>query len=311
MSRVDDMPAFLGALIAAAVLFALTYFLYSPPAIAEGGLTADCSQINLPRPIAVGIQFLLLWMIASMVSALNRRFNIEEGTSALPATFFVIGSASLPAVDASLSAAMLLPLGCILTLRLLFISFEREQTAANIFLIASTLSFGSLVSVAFIPLAIGAAIAAAMLRELNLQAIAAFIFGLGAPYAIVIGFGIVDPDAIALPALLSFTFPLGWTYLAVAAVTALTAIFILLRQAVGAITRTSRALAFNKAINVILLIMLAAAALDLSRLVTYLPAIMLLTGFPIASLASERGGSPGALVAILSIFFVTIYFFAI
>lgn len=312
MSRVDDMPGFLAALLAAAAMFLTAFFAAPEAAPAAPGICEAAAHIPAPVPLlGCALGYAVLWLVASLSSGLNRQYNVEEGTSALPATFFVVGTAALPAVGQGLSTALLLPLGAIIALRLMFACHERETSARELFLVASTLSFGSMLSYAFIPLAFAAAVAAATLREFDIRSIPAFIFGLAAPYAIVIAFGIVDPSEISLPEIYAAA-PPAWPYVASAAITALTALMLLMRQAVGPSARSSKALALNRAINILLIIMIAAMAADFNHIIDYLPAVMLLAGFPIAGMAADRNAtSPTVIVFFLALAYITLFFFAL
>ena len=314
MNRVDDMPGYLAALFIAAVMALTTYLTDSPlwdnP---EGPVCLVGWQSLFPsRLLSALTEFVLLWLVSVAATRVNRHYNVEEGTSALPSTIFLLASACVPSLLGGVSAAMLMPLVCILSLRGLFKSYEREYTAREMFLVATLSSFGSMIQYAFIPLGAAVLGAAAILGEIRVKSLIAFIFGLITPYLLVVGFGLVDIFSISIPFIWSVAPTFHYTTVITAGITALTALMLTMQQAVTPPNRSSRSLALNRAVNTILLAMIAMMAIDWVNFPTYIPTVGLLTGFAVASLGGDRNNSAvNVLSIILAIIYIVLFIIAV
>lgn len=310
------MPGFVLALIFAAVMSALSFFLTDTVVNVDDGITFPAPSQWFPVPLWSALaEFGVLWFTGSVASYVNRAYNLEKGTSALPGTIFIVAAASLPVLAVSLNAPMLMALATIISLSIMYACFGRPADyPQKLFLIASTLSFGSMVDYSFIPLTLALLMAAIVLREVTFRSVVAFILGLAAPYGIMIGFGLLDPAAIQLPDIWAPPeTSLSPAYIVAGGATALTGLLLLLRRAIVPSGRSSRSILFNRALNVILLVMLAAAGADFYNFIAYLPTLMLLIGFLLAGLAGNDGRSQasGPVLFILTILFIAIYFFAL
>ena len=310
------MPGFVLALIFAAVMSALAFFITDTAVNVDDGIAFPAPSQWLPVPLWSALaEFGVLWFTGSVASYVNRAYNLEKGTSALPGTIFMVAAASLPILAVSLNAPMLMALATIISLSMMYASYARPaEYPQKLFLIASTVSFGSMVDYSFIPLALALLMAAIVLREVSFRSTLAFILGLAAPYGIMMGFGLLDPSAIRIPDIWAPTeTPLSPPYIVAGGAAGLTALLFLLRRAIVPSGRSSKSILFNRAINVILLVMLAAAGADFFNFIAYLPTVMLLIGFLLAGLAGNDGRSQasGPILFILTILFLAIYFFAL
>ncbi len=309
MSKVDDMPGYLTALAAAATASATAFCSGVQPLLRTDAYlcSPDISQW-LTEPLwGFAAQALLLWAVSIAAIQLNRRCNLEPGTSALPATFFLIATAAVPAVTVSLSSASLLAAAVVLALRQLLPRAD-SGAARELFLTASAASFGAMTQYAFIPLAIALIPAAAILGQLNAKALAAYLMGLAAPWAIILGFGAVSPFEIRLPEVWENGITSQWAALAAAALTALTGIVLMARAAMTPQTRSTLIMRQNRAIGTLLTVMTLAMAADYTNFAVYVPSVSLLTGFFVAGITSENtNASPTPLILTLSAVYTALY----
>lgn len=309
MSKVDDMPGYLAALAAAATASVTAFFSGAQPLLRTDAYICppDISQW-LTQPLwGFLTQAIVLWAVSAAAIQLNRRHNLEPGTSALPATFFLIATAAVPAVTVSLSSASLLAAAAVLALWQLLPRADRDATRA-LFLAASAASFGAMTQYAFIPLALALLPAAAILGQLNAKALAAYLMGLAAPWAIMLGFGAVSPFDIRLPEMWESGITSQWAALAAAALTALTGIVLMIRTAMAPPSRSTLIMRQNRAIGTLLTVMIIAMAVDHTNFAVYVPTVSLLTGFFVAGITGENNNtSPTPLILTLSAVYTALY----
>lgn len=309
MGKVDDMPGFLAALAAAATASVTAFFSGAQPLLRTDACLCppDISQW-LTQPLwGFMAQAAVLWAVSIAAIQLNRRCNLEPGTSALPATFFLIATAAVPAVTVSLSSASLLAAAAVLALWQLLPRADRDATRA-LFLAASAASFGAMTQYAFIPLALALLPAAAILGQLNAKTLAAYLMGLAAPWAIMLGFGAVSPFEIHLPEMWESGITSQWAALAAAALTALTGIVLMIRTAMAPPSRSTLIMRQNRAIGTLLTVLTIAMAVDYTNFAVYVPTVSLLTGFFVAGITGENNNtSPTPLILTLSAVYTALY----
>lgn len=314
MNRVDDMPGYLAALFIAAIMALTTYLTDSPLwSNPEGPVCLTGWQSLFPSRILSALTaFLLMWVVSVIVTRVNRRYNVEEGTSALPSTIFLLATACVPSLTGGVSAALLMALATILSLKVLFERYEKEYTARELFLTATLCSFGSMIQYAFIPLGAAVLAAAAVLGEVNIKSALGFLFGIITPYLLVVGFGLVDIWSISIPYIWSVAPDYHYTTVITAGITALAALMLTMRQAVTPPNRSSQSMALNRAVNTVLLIMIAAMAVDWVNFPAYIPTVAMLTGFAVASLGGDRNNSSvNVLSVILAIIYIVLFVIAV
>lgn len=141
----------------------------------------------------IGLCGLVLYFI-------NKNFSLIKTGQPLGASFF------LPLCFANLIIGgrwTQLPVVTFLTLIIfatLFSAYRARNATRPIFFVATCLSVGSMVEYAFIPLACAALAGAFLMEAMRPKEFLAMGLGIIAPYWVGIGFGIIDPMAIRLPA---------------------------------------------------------------------------------------------------------------
>lgn len=315
MSRVDDMPGYLAALTCTAIMALTAWWLdVTPLTMTDAAICIPDWPAWIPGSFLMTLAgFLMLWIVSVITTQVNRRFNVEEGTSALPSSFFLMATAAVPRLVAGLTPAVMMALVTISALLWMFGCIDREQKAQPMFLAGTAVAFGSTVEYSFIPLAIAIVCAAGCLGILSVRSVTGYIFGLITPYILLIGFMLVPVSRITMPDI--YTIPVfdSWPAVVSIALTTLIAVLLMLREAVTPSNRSSRSLALNRAINVMLLIMIAAMAIDFHNFVAYIPTVALLTGFSVAGItgAGTNTRTPSFLTAILMMVYIILFIIAV
>lgn len=313
MARVDDLPGFILAAAGAAVLAGVAYLFGSATPLPDPAVCLPAPHAwPLYPPVACILNFALLLVIGSAMTIVNRQFNLEQGTSALGASFFLVATAAIPALTQGLSGSMFMAFAIIAGLFYLFRNYERTDTARPLFITGTLMGWGFPFDYAFIFPAVGMALAAATLRELNVKSACAYIFGLLTPLVILLGFGATDFSDFTFtnPYARGFDYP--WPTVACAAVTTLTSLMLLMRQAVVPNNQSSHSAALNRGINVLLLVMMASMAVDCCNIQLYLPAVNMLAGFVISGIAGDRRfSSSGLLIFVLITLYIILFCFAL
>lgn len=248
------------------------------------GLSGVCfptpSEWPLPRLGAVAANWLIYVVTAIFLVFLNKQFNFVPGTGhVLPAAFLML-CACCPWLLCSITAATLIALVNVVSLQLLFSATGSRNAAAPMFLVASFLSFGSMVQYAFLLLAPVYLAACATLKILRWRSLTAFLMGLVAPYWIMIGLGVVSPWQLHWPELTSFFTALSGTYDALllplsAALVALLFIVLWANNNVRLHAANSRNRAFNRAIVTLGVGAMLLMLLDNSNMPIYLSTLAL------------------------------------
>lgn len=315
MSRVDDMPGYLAALACTAIMALTAWWLdVVPLTMTDAAICIRDWPAWIPGSFMMTLAgFLLLWIVSVITTRVNRRFNVEEGTSALPSSFFLMATAAVPGLVAGLSPAVMMALVTILALLWMFGCIDREQKAQPMFLAGTAVAFGSTVEYSFIPLAIAIACAAGSLGILSVRSVTGYIFGLITPYILLMGFMLVPLSDISVPDI--YTLPVfdSWPAVVATGITSLIAVLLMLREAVTPSNRSSRSLALNRAINIVLMIMIAAMAVDFHNFAAYIPTVALLTGFSVAGVTGIRSNTrtPSLLTAIIMIVYIILFIIAV
>lgn len=310
MNRVDDMPGYILALLCAAAMATVSYLcgctLFTRP---DAGICFPPAETWIPLGfISFPVQFGVLWVASAGMTSLNRKYNLEPGTSALPASFFLVATASVPAVISGFWGASLMALALIMCLHWICYAFERPDTTRQMFLCASTLSFGAMIQYGFMFLAVALLMGILVLREINFRSLCAMIFGLITPWLLVMGFGFVAPSDILIPWLYSPAEEIPLMPILAAGITALTGIFLTMRRAVVPSMSSIRIVTFNRMLAVVLLTLVAVMGADYNNFTVYIPSLAMLTGFLVAGTGSNRSGQlPTVLTVALSLVYIILF----
>lgn len=290
-SKTIDIGGFLVAVVLACAMSALTFFSGSSPLL-EGEL-----GICLPSPNRWQMLPLVSWLlniclilgISITLSVMNKTYTfINSPDMLLPAAFLVMAAAS-PWISGLLTSSTILATVNIVCLVLLFGCFKSRNATQEIFIIATSLSIGSMFQYAFVFMVPVYIVIAIILKCFRFKEFLALLMGLIAPYWIGVGMGILRIDEFSLPTLTNLFdgFTTGRDLLIGlinCGFTVLLSLMISLNCAVKLYAGNSRRRLYNNAINILGLGCVACMICDFNNLPTYLETLYLVAAVQIANL---------------------------
>lgn len=218
---------------------------------------------------------------------LNKNFNIVAGHSILFSSAFFLITGSNPWLTNGLDSASIFALTMIVAIHLLFKTYGTRNATSELFLLFSTLAFGSMIQYAFalmIPIFL---IGAMYMNVFRLREIIAAALGIVAPYWILIGFGVVSINDIVFPSLSNIfanTAPSFSVLLVLISVgfTFLTALLLAFFNAQKVFASSAKIRAYNSFINLLGITLAWYMVFDHTNLITYAMALNLIAGLQIA-----------------------------
>ena len=178
----------------------------------KGGETAAAGDGILPmegfRAFLQGtagtvLNFILFVLTTVIMITVNRRFSYLGSLTTLDAALFSIFQGAVPALAMPWSDGSLVALITWLCTGSLFHIYDKRQATPQIFLIFAALSAMSMFQSAFVFLLPLFFIGIIQMRIAGLKGILAMIFGIATPYWIALGMGIVSPESLHFPEMVS------------------------------------------------------------------------------------------------------------
>lgn len=308
MKSLNDIPLFILAVTAAIALALVAAFAMPHLAILNIGegicLPAPADMIASPI-LSVALNIAVLLYSAFMAMMLNTRFNLEPGTQGAAGAYFLMATAPVLPLMGSLNAATIMSLVAIWCFKRLFSSRWKQNPAQDLFLVSSLLSLCSMCNYGFALMLIPLLIGAGVLKMLHFKSAIGALMGIAAPYIVVLGLGLVSPQAFHLPPGAN---PFAGSELpnvaspavTAAILTAIAGILLLLREAVAIREVSSDEAALNSNINVWLICTIIFSVLDRNNFEVYYPTLCLCTGFRFAGLIGSRRFNAHGFVTLLA-----------
>jgi hypothetical protein len=188
--------------VIAAIAMSLCAFLTggTHPIVGETGICLpSVNSWNIIPWASWIINILLILGCGFALEMLNKEYNFVPGDNTLLPASFLVAVASMPWISGQLTSSMILALANIICMSVLFASFRSNNATQTFFLIATILSFGSMIEYAFIFMIPVYIISGIMLKCFRIKEFLATGMGLIAPYWIGIGLGLIPIDSFALP----------------------------------------------------------------------------------------------------------------
>lgn len=187
-----------------AVAMSVLAFLTEVPAppVGDAGICLPSpSQWNLPPLISWLLNLALLLGTTAGIYLFNKQFSVVPGPSAILAPIFLLMTVSIPWIGGTLTGSAIITPVALSMLSIFCSAYGSRNASQEVFLVATLLSFGSMIQYAFVFMIVPAIVIAALFKCLRIREILAMLLGLMAPYWIVLGLGLVSPDSLRLPAL--------------------------------------------------------------------------------------------------------------
>lgn len=189
-----------GALaVAGAIAYAVIYG-QAVPAGLDGVVAAWSGPWRIEQWLSLGLGIAANGLIALLLVYLNKTFNVLRCMTMLQSTLFLCMTLATPWHLAMLTSGTVVAL---VAMACCFILFAEYGNAANcqrrVFLTFLLLSTGAAVDATFVVLLPIFMFACVQMRVMNLRTILAILMGMATPWVILLGFGIVKPDELAVP----------------------------------------------------------------------------------------------------------------
>lgn len=197
-SRYALIPA--GALAVGGAIAYASLFGQSAPAGLDGIVAAWSAPWRIEQWLSLSLGIVANGLIALLLVYLNKTFNVLRCMTMLQSTLFLCMTLATPWHLAMLTSGTVVAL---VAMACCFILFAEYGNAADcqrrVFLTFLLLSGGAAVDATFAALVPIYMFACAQMRVMNLRTILAVLMGIATPWIILLGFGIIKPDALSAP----------------------------------------------------------------------------------------------------------------
>ena len=304
-----------GGIAAAVVMLLLTLFLF-PPITSTGDLglcLPSPNQWELPRFAGWLLNAVFIFLSAAVMAATNKRFNFLQEADPIMSLSLLILLAAGCVSSATLSTSTILLLANTAGLYLLLSTYEERNAAREFFMLATIPAFGAMVQYAFLLLVPLHIFGGLMMKSFRIREFIAYVLGLLAPYWIVVGLGVIPPEAFRLPDTLTVISTaevqndLFLTLLATGLM-ALIGIVLAFYNGVRLFTRNSRLRGMHMTFNAMGILAVAAVIFDFTNFVAYFGLLALWVAIETATMLwLYNARNPGWAVGILLLLFLPFF----
>ena len=278
LTRLVHSRAFGLGVAAIVAVAACVYFFggYCVPLTGDNGLALCSANEWLPSPLldfASGMAGCAATML--IMYLLNKVYNVLRSMSMLNLALFAAMQLATPDLFTQFYTGTVMAAVVPLCVMLLFSCFREPRSTRHVFLIFLLLSFFLATQYSFAVYTIVFFIGLGQMRIFNLRSVAAAFLGLVTPWWLLIGFGAVHPDEIALPEFVSIFSVINHEdtllLLITLGVTAFAMLLCFVLNLLKTIAYNARARAYNGTFTVLALVTVAAACADYRNIIAYVP----------------------------------------
>ncbi len=189
-----------GALAVAGAISYAAVFGQSVPAGLDGVVASWSGPWHIERWLSLSLGIGANALIALLLVYLNKTFNVLRCMTMLQSTLFLCMTLATPWHLGMLTSGTVVALVAVACSFILFAEYGRAADCQQrVFLVFLLLSGGVAVDATFAALLPIFIFACAQMRVFNLRTILAILMGIATPWVILLGFGIVKPDMLAVP----------------------------------------------------------------------------------------------------------------
>ena len=242
---------------------------------------------NINPIIGFVLNIMTIGLCGLILILINKEFNIVRShTVIFTSSFFVITGCN-PWLTGNLNSASIFALLMLVCIHILFKLYGIRNATSGIFMLFSTLAFGTMIQYAFVLMIPIFMIGAMYMNVLRMKEFTAACMGIIAPYWIMLGFGIIDLDDISLPTLtnlfnnLTPSANILWL-LIIVGYTFLIALFLAFVNASKVFATGSQIRAYNSFINLLGITLAWYMVFDYTNILVYVTTFNLITGLQIA-----------------------------
>jgi hypothetical protein len=280
----------------------------------RNGICFSAPDTWMPCSMASCIVNMSLLLVSALsLIMLNARYNFMPHSSHLSAALFLLLVSASPVIIGRLNSSSILVLINIFALALLFSAGQLKSYAPAIFLIASTLSIGSMVQYAFIFFIPIYAFANVILNGFHWKDLGALILGTLAPYWIILGTGLVSPSDLQLPQMQFIQIPQSeqtefFIFLITILITVLWSIIALLSNSIGIISAGTATRKYFNTLTVPLIASMILMAIDYSNISVYAATFFLFAAIQAGYIkALSRNGKTWAIFSVALIIYISLF----
>lgn len=300
-------------------LLLLTLLLFPP--IASAGDLGLCllspNQWGLPCFLGWFLNTILIVMAALVVNNANKKYNFIQEADPVAALALLLLMGCSYVSTFTLTTSTILLFANAVALFIILSTYEEQNVAREFFLLGTIPAIGAMFQYAFIvmiPVYLGGGL---IMKSLRLRELLAFLFGLIAPFWIVVGLGIVSPEAFRLPETLT---PFStaqvnndiFLTLIAAGLLALTGVILAFYNGVRLFSRNSQLRSTHLTFNIMGFVAIIAMAVDFHNFTAYFGTLALWVALETAALLSLYNvRSPRVALGILLLIFLPIYILAL
>lgn len=185
--------------VAGAIAYAVIYG-QSVPSGLDGIVAAWSGPWHIEQWLSLGLGIAANGLIALLLVYLNKTFNVLRCMTMLQSTLFLCMSLATPWHLAMLTSGTVVALVAMVCCFILFAEYgNAADCQRRVLLTFLLLSGGVAVDATFVVLLPIFMFACVQMRVMNLRTILAILMGIATPWIILLGFGIVKPDQLAVP----------------------------------------------------------------------------------------------------------------
>lgn len=274
------LPGLLASIAISVILLILTLCL-SPNFVPAGDMGLSLPSPNewhLTRFIGWLLGAVVLFLCVTVISQANQEYHFVPTADYVLPALLLIFLATNALTTFRISTSTLLLATNIVTLYLLFGTYEAYNATRKFFIIGSFIAFGTMIQYAFLMMIPVYLIGGIVMKSMRFRELIAFIFGLAAPYWIFIGFGITPLENFKMPEglqILNTSHTDHFIALISGGIMAVLGIIFSLNNSVRLLTRNARLRAMHITINAMGLIAVLGLVFNFNNFVAYLGTISL------------------------------------
>ena len=268
------------AAIAALAMAAVAFFVAPEvPSHTDSGICFPSPDLWIASPMTGRIvNILLLGGVCLLLFAVNKDRTFIKGSDTVQLGMFLIMAASNVWVTESLNSGLLTALINLICLWIIFGCYDMRNSTREMFVTGTVLGIGSMFEYSVVFMTPVYIVGIAVLKSFSFRVLIAYLMGLLAPFWIVIGLGIVSPEAFAFPILQPFNdMAMTRSELLVGllnvAFTVILGLSFALANSVRLYAGTSKRRLYNLVINILGVVALICIVFDFDNITAYLPTL--------------------------------------
>lgn len=258
----------------------------------------------------MGVNLVIVGAVIVLAIYLNRAFNVLRAMTMLYVVFFAIFELATPNLLAQLNTSTVLCAVVVACTVLLYSCYGDHRRIRRVFLIFFILSVAAATQYAFVVYLPLFVLGCAQMKIMNVRTIGAALLGIVTPWWILLGFGIVSPDGIHYPEVVSIFDAINFNQAIALAVTVgitvLLTISAYMLTLLKSMTYNAKSRSFGSFIAVMTAVTIVAMVIDYTNITAYVAMLNFCAAFQLSHffLLHKNEKSYIAISIILSVYLV-------